>query len=81
MKTTIELSDELLEQARRTARNEGSTLGRLVEEGLRRCLEVRRRGAQRQMDFPVYGGSGMTAEFKDAPWHRIRDEVYRGHGA
>ncbi len=81
MKTTIELPDELLEQVRRVARREGGTLRGLVEEGLQRSLKARRRMARRHLDFPTYGGSGLMAEFHSAPWNRIRDEIYRGHGA
>ena len=81
MKTTIELPDELLAQARGVARREGATLRALVEEGLRRSLDARRRSVRRRLDFPSYGGSGFAIEFRGAAWHRIRDEVYRGHGS
>jgi hypothetical protein len=81
MKTTIELPDTLIEQARRVAQREGKTLRALVEEGLQRSLEARRQAARRQLDFPSYGGNGLTDEFQGAPWSRIRDEIYREHGA
>lgn len=81
MKTTIELPDELVEQARRVARNEGRTLRALVEEGLQRSLAARRQAASRELDFPSYGGSGLTDEFRGVSWSGIRDEIYRGRGA
>jgi predicted transcriptional regulator len=81
MKTTIELPDELIQQVRRVAQREGATLRALVEEGLQRSLEARRQAVHRQLDFPSYGGSGLTDEFQSAPWGRIRDEIYREHGA
>ena len=81
MKTTIDLPDELLEQVRRVARSEGATLRGLVEEGLQRSLEARGTTARRQLDFPSYGGSGLTAEFRGASWNRFRVEVYREHRA
>jgi hypothetical protein len=81
MKTTIELSDELLKQARRVVEQEGGTLRALVEEGLQRSLEARRRARCQKLDFPSYGGSGLTDEFQGASWSRIRDEIYREHGA
>lgn len=81
MKTTIELPDELVEQARRVARQEGGTLRALVEEGLQRSLEARRRAVARTLDFPTFGGSGLTDEFQGAAWSRIRDEIYGGRGA
>ena len=81
MKTTIELPEELLEQVRRVARTEGNTLRGLVEEGLQRSLEARRSAVRRQLDFPSYGGGGLTTGFQGAPWSRIRDEIYRERGA
>lgn len=81
MKTTIELPDALIEQARRVAQEEGATLRALIEEGLQRSLQARRRKAPRQIDFPSFGGSGLTDEFQGAPWLRIRDEIYRDFGA
>jgi len=81
MKTTVELPEELVKQARRIARQEGGSLRALVEEGLHRSLEARRNAARGELDFPSYGGSGLTEVFQDAPWRRIRDEIYREHGA
>jgi hypothetical protein len=81
MKTTIELPDTLIEQARRVAQREGSTLRALVEEGLQRSLEARRQAARHPLDFPSYGGNGLTDEFQNAPWGRLRDEIYREQGA
>ena len=81
MKTTIEISDELIGQVRRVAQQEGASLRALVEEGLQRSLEARRQAVRRRLDFPIYGGSGATYEFEGAPWSRIRDEIYRERGA
>jgi hypothetical protein len=75
MKTTIELPDASIEQARRVAQQEGATLRALVEEGLQRSLEARRHTARRQLDFPSYRGNGLTDEFQGAPWSRIRDAI------
>jgi hypothetical protein len=81
MKTTIELPDSLVKQARQVARAEGSTLRALVEEGLQHALRVRSRRERKSLDFPVYGGSGLTDAFSDARWADIRDAVYRGWGS
>ena len=81
MKTTIELPDELIRQVRLVAQREGASLRALVEEGLQRSLEARRQAVRRQLDFPVYGGSGATHEFQGASWSHIRDEIYRERGA
>jgi hypothetical protein len=81
MKTTIEISDDLLERSRKAAQREGSTLRALVEEGLHMALKVRRRPRPPEVQFPVFGGSGLTEEFHGAGWDRIRDEIYRDRGA
>jgi predicted transcriptional regulator len=81
MKTTIELPDELMKQARRVAQKEGCTLRALIEEGLQRTIKARQEAARRTLDSPSYGGSGLTEEFKGASWSRIRDEIYREQGA
>src|SRR5262245_45199414 len=42
MKTTIEISDSLLEEAKRLAAKEGTTVRAYVEQGLRRILTERK---------------------------------------
>ena len=81
VKTMIELPDELLERVRSVARREGTTVRRLVEEGLQRVLEARGMAVQRELDFPSYGGSGLMPGFERVPWSRLRDELYREQGA
>jgi len=81
MKTTIELPDHLVKQARQVARAEGATLRALVEEGLQHALRARLRREKKSLDFPSFGGSGLTEAFRDADWTQLRDEVYHGRGA
>jgi hypothetical protein len=65
MKTTLDLDDDLLAQAKAAAALERKTLTRLVEEGL--ILRLRRpagrRGAKRAaVDLPVFTrGTGLRA--------------------
>lgn len=80
MKTTIELPDNLVKQARQAARAEGATLRALVEEGLQHVLRVRQQRQKAGLDFPVFGGSGFTEAFSEGDWSRLRDEIYRGRG-
>ena len=81
MKTTMELPDDLFEQLRGVARREGTSLRRLVEEGLQRVLKERQTAPRQPLDFPTYGGSGIKEEFQGASWNRLRDEIYREQGA
>jgi hypothetical protein len=57
MRTTISIHDELLKTAKAVARERGLTLGRLVEDGLRRELAVDNEPPQR-VDLPVFRGGG-----------------------
>ena len=58
MRTTISIHDELLEAAKRRARERGVTLGTLVEDALRRELSAHDEPAQR-VEIPVFeGGTG-----------------------
>jgi len=41
MKTTIEVQDDLLERSKRLARQEGTTLRAVIEEGLQLALRAR----------------------------------------
>ncbi len=80
MKTTIDITDALLEDARRIAAREKTTVRALVEEGLRRVVAERARpGTFRLRDASV-GGNGLQPDVADASWDRIRDLAYEGRG-
>jgi hypothetical protein len=82
MKTTIELSDAALDEARRVAAREGTTLRALIEEGLRRVLAERRgRRAGFKLRRVTFAGKGLSPEFEGESWPAIRDAVYRERGA
>jgi len=80
MKTTIEIADDLLSRAKQLCRREGKTLRAVVEDGLRQVLQRGGRTATRRVKPVVYRKGGLTAEFRDAPWQALRDEIYRGRG-
>ena len=82
MKTTIEISDDLLGQAQRLARKEKTTLRALTETGLR--LVISGKHLQRPKKLPplvTFGAGGPTEGFKDWNWNQIRDAIYKGRGA
>ena len=57
MRTTVAIDDKLLMAAKTAARRRGHTLGRLIEEALRR--ELAHHGAVRPPEVPVFrGGTG-----------------------
>lgn len=75
MKTTIEISDAILERAKALAAREGTTVRALVEDGLRQVLRMRRAGQFLLRDASV-DGNGLTPEFQDAGWDKLRDALY-----
>jgi hypothetical protein len=82
MKTTIELSDAALDEARRVAAREGTSLRALIEEGLRRVLAERRsRRAGFRLRRATFAGEGVAPEFDGESWPAIRDAIYRERGA
>jgi len=82
MKTTIELPEPLLLDAKRVAARDGTTLRTLVESGLRHELE-RRKASKRafRLRKATFRGQGLQAEARDLSWEQIRERSYAGRGA
>jgi hypothetical protein len=80
MKTTVEISDDLLKRTKRAARAEGKTLRQLLEEGLRLALNARGRSPRKKFRMQTFGDGGRTETFRDATWEQTRDEIYRDRG-
>lgn len=80
MKTTIEVSDPLLEEAKRVAARDKTTLRALIEAGLRAVLKERRRRGRFQLREASFRGTGLSEEFKGADWKRIREAAYESRG-
>ena len=80
-KTTIDIADGLLEEAKRTAERERSTLRALEEEGLRAVLARRRRS---QIPFRLrdarFKGNGLRPGVDIGTWERIAPRIYEGSG-
>lgn len=81
MKTTVEISDALLEEARRLAAREGTTVRALVEEGLRGVVARRKGAATFRLRRASFKGDGLQPAFDGASWEQIRDAAYDKHGA
>ena len=78
MKTTIEISDGLLERARQTAQREGTTIRALVEAGLRAVLKERRERPRFRLRDASFKGNGLRHDFEQGGWEQIRDTIYDG---
>lgn len=80
MKTTLDISDPLLREARRIAAREGTTLRELVEQGLRQVVAERKRKRSFRLRKASFGGRGLRAELAGEGWEKLRDLAYEGRG-
>lgn len=78
MKTTVEISDALLADARRIAQREGTTLRALIEEGLRSVLPRHHRTGTFTLKDASVEGEGLQPEVRGAGWEQLRDLAYGG---
>ena len=80
MKTTVEISDSLLREARKLAAREGVTLRALVERGLHRVVAETKPETPFKLRRVTFKGKGLRAELSDTSWEKIRDMVYEKRG-
>jgi len=76
MKTTIDISDPLLEAAKKAAAREGTTLRALIELGLRQVIETRGRGGVCRLRKASFRGNGLQPAAKDLTWEQTRELAY-----
>lgn len=81
MKTTLDISDPLLREARKLAARERTTLRALVEQGLRQVVTEKREKADFRLRKASFKGRGLRAELADADWQKVRDLAYEGRGS
>jgi hypothetical protein len=76
MKTTVEIQDALLEEARSLAASRATTLRKLIEDGLR--LVLRQNPAPQAFRLPdcSYEGDGLSEHYADASWADLRETIY-----
>ncbi|MGO9571994.1 MAG: type II toxin-antitoxin system VapB family antitoxin [Desulfomonilaceae bacterium] len=80
MKTTIQIPDSLLEDARKLAAKEKSTLKALVEEGLRLIIAKWKRKSVFRLRRASFKGTGLQPHLSGASWEQIREKTYEGRG-
>jgi Arc/MetJ family transcription regulator len=80
MKTTIEISDSLLDEAKKLAAKEGTTVRAYVEQGLRRVVAERKSRGAFRLRKATFKGKGLQPGMQDATWERIRETIYQGKG-
>ncbi len=81
MKTTVDISDELLKKAKRLAAKRRTTLRAIIEQGIRNTVKEQQRGVKYVLPDMSVDGKGLQPEFKNKAWSDIRDAAYEGHGS
>lgn len=76
MKTTVNLPDALIDEAKEAAREDDTTLTALIEAGLRMVLEHRKRSGRFVLRDASVDGNGPQPDFRGAGWERVRDAIY-----
>lgn len=78
MKTTVEIADPLLNEARRVAERDGITLRELIELGLRRVLDDRATRQKKPYKLPDLSDPHMKLApgIREGDWSQIRDIIY-----
>jgi hypothetical protein len=77
MKTTIEIPDDLLREAKEYAARHGLTLREVVVRGIRSIVKGSPQPRKFKLKTIAMGGSGMT---EDLDWAAIRARIYLGQG-
>ena len=81
MKTTLDIHDELLFQAKRHAKDTGRPLRAVVEEGLRSVLQsIERHPPYRLPDLRV-GDPEAPDPLETYSWPELREVIYGGRDA
>ena len=81
LKTTLDITDTLFEEAKRIAARDGETLRSLVEQGLRKVITERQAKTRPfKLKDASFGGGGLTPEFQNATWAEILEASYEGRG-
>lgn len=80
MKTTIDIADQLLAEAKAVAAAEGTTVRSLVEEGLRSAITRRGEAKAFRLRPASFRGDGLRPDVCLERWDEIRALIYGGHG-
>ena len=78
MKTTIDIADPLLNQVRKLAAREGTTLKVIVERGLQQVLRERQSRSRFRLKDASVDGKGLRPDARRLSWDQIRDLSYEG---
>jgi hypothetical protein len=81
MKTTIEIADSLLKEAKKLAARKRTTVRALVETGLRQVLAQKKsRGGDYHLRDATFRREGLVPGVSGTNWERVRELIYEGRG-
>lgn len=81
MKTTLDIADPLLAEAKKIAARDGDTLRSLVEQGLRKVVAERKARAKPfKLKAVTAGTAGAPSPYEQLTWEEKRALMYEGHG-
>jgi len=80
MKTTVDIPDSIIEEAKRVAARQDTTLRVLIIEGLRRVITERKRAGNFRLRKATFRGKGLQSDMAGASWERIREMAYEKRG-
>lgn len=76
MKTTVDIADALLIEAKGLAVEQKTTLRQIFEEGLRIAIARRRVPGKFKLRDLAVGGNGLKPPWSEADWGAIRRASY-----
>ena len=80
MKTTVELSPDLMDRAKKRAKAEALTFKAFLESAILQALKTPAKKARRKMKDLSFKGDGYQAGVDPKNWEQIRSLMYEGHG-
>jgi len=80
MKTTVEIPDALLDQAKKIAAREKTTVRMLIEQGLRQVVLQRKRRQQFRLRKVTFAGKGLSPDTTGVGSDKLREMAYEGRG-
>ena len=80
MKTTIEISDALLSEAKKVSAQQHLTLRALVEQGLREVIQKHQSEPAFKLRPASFKGKGLQPAYRGASWSEVRSAIYKGRG-